>query len=298
MSSQDPKETSDVNSGAAAPIQIDYGNPFASVKEDFGANNIFISQNGILMMHYMAVPDVINQKVAGDLRANFGQENNSQFENRDDLHRENGFIYIKQKPIHVVFTSNSKNLQYTPAGLYNDSGAYATINRHYSTTNETANISEYDKLIPCEPSCETFSVNWQKFQHNPTGVDRLQYPATQVLYMIDSDGVTYTQDIDFNLQAGVIRWIGGNRPGMDSTTNQGKMVAIRYTYKPYFYIKTVMHDFRSVPTLDEYGNSRTRRGPMQALLQADWVWLDSRRNNENDNDAQLDAPDGGNTGDR
>lgn len=302
MPNQDPKDTSDKKPQDYLNHQQNYGETFDTVKADEDAYNKFVASTGILMMHWAAIPDVIHQKYEGDIRTSFNQENDYQFEDREDLERENNFIYVKQKSVYVTFTSNNKDFQHTPAGLYNQSGGYATINRHYKNTTETVALSENDKLIPCEPDCEVFSVNYEKYHHNPTGIDRLQYPSIKILYMIDSAGRKYHEGLDFTSDKGVITWTGPNRPGTDPDTGRGRLVGVRYTYKPYFYVKTVLHDFRSVPTLGSNPyqqlmgtNQQTKRGPMQALLQADYIFLDRRTNESNRNDAQLDAQDTENT---
>lgn len=294
------KDESSRNNGSKNPIEIKFDKPFTSFKADMSAWNHLISANGILMMHYMAVPDPMHQVVDGALRMSFDQEENYQFENKDRFIRENGFLYIPQKPVYIIFTSNSKNMVNIPAGLYGDGGASATINRYYKDTDETVKLSEYDKFVPQEITTEFFSVNWQKFTHNPTGIDRLQFEAETVEYLIDSQGIVYTESIDFIIEKGQIRWLNGNkakRPGLDPISGKGKVCSIRYTYKPSYYVKVVHHDIRMMPTINPVTGEQTmQKAPISAQLQADWVFLNVRAKAEDSTDQVLEAEDTPNTG--
>ena len=157
--SNTPKDASDRQPEQAIQVPEQYGNPWAAVKMDLFANNNLIAQNGLLCMHYASVPDVINQRVEGDLRDSFDQLGEYEFEGTVVFKRENGHLYIQKKPVFIIFTNNSTDMINTPSGLYGNSGAYATVNRWYQGTEETVHISQYDKLIPCEPKCEFFSLS-------------------------------------------------------------------------------------------------------------------------------------------
>lgn len=295
MSDQSDRKPGDFNN-----VPIKYNDPWDAVRPDAAAENLHIANQGIKFDHYMCIPDPLFQHEAGDVRHSFGYEDgNAQFVENDRFQRENGFIYVKRGQIYGTFMGNAKDFKAIAAGLYGASGATISMNRYYRDTTEKINVSENDKLIPCELSSEFFSVNWQKFTHNPTGIDRLQFKACEILFLIDSDGVVYTQGRDYNLVNGYIQWIdGGDRPGLDKLTSKGKVCAIRYTYKPYYYIKTVMHDIRIRPTLTPDGNVTPKAGPVLAMVQADWVYLDRRTSDDKDTAAVEQEGTGGNTGPR
>jgi len=296
----DNSNQSDRKPGTFQNAQIQYNQPFDAVRFDTPADNDFISKGlGIKFAHYICMPDPLYNVQQGDVRATYDSEDNQQFVDTTRFHRENEFLYIRKGEVYGIFQNNSKDLRAVAAGLYSDSGAMVTLDRYYIGTSDVVKISEDDKLVPCELPTEFFSVNWQKFTHNPTGIDRMQFKVCNVEVLIDNAGVMYLPDVDFKVVDGCIRWLdGANRPGMDSRTGEGRVCSIRYTYKPYFYVKLVPHDIRVRPAMDQLGNITAKAAPVMAVLQADWIYLDRRTANEKDTAAQLTEGDGSNTGPR
>jgi hypothetical protein len=281
-------------------VPIQFNNPFDAVRPDMSAENAFIANQGIRFFHYVSVVDPLYQVQSGDVRHSFDQEENAQFEDTGRFHRENGFIYFKKGIVYGIFTGNSKDLRYLSAGLYTDSGATLSLNRYYEGTEEYIKISENDKLIPCELPKEFFTTISHKFDHNPTGIDRMQFRPQEVTHLIDSAGIVYVQDEDFKIANGVLRWIDGrNRPGIDPLSGSGRVCGIRYTYKPFYYIKMILHDIRIKPHIDPISQEvTTKAGPVLVNIVADWVYLQNRTQNANAVDAVLEAGDTSNTGPR
>lgn len=293
-------DQSDRKPGEYKDVPIIYDDPWNAVRPDAAAENLHIANQGIKFHHYMCVPDPLFQHEAGDVRHSFAADDgNEQFVANDRFHRENGFIYVKTGVVYGTFMGNAKDFKAIAAGLYGSSGATISLNRYYVGTEQKINMSENDKLIPCELTSEFFSVNWQKFTHNPTGVDRLQFKACEILFLIDSDGIQYMPGRDFNLENGSIRWIdGADRPGLDTLSGKGKVCAVRYTYKPFYYVKMMLHDIRIRPVLNMDGGVEAKAGPVLATVQADWVYLDRRTNDDKDPAAVVDEGTGTNTGPR
>lgn len=293
-------DQSDRQEGTFENIPIQFDRPWKAVRGDAEADNLMTTNFGIRFIHYACMPDPLYQVDLGGIRTSFDQEDNQQFSDNDKFHRENGFLYFRKGIIWGIFQNNSKDFRSIPSGLYSDSGATITLNRYYQDSDEKIKITENDKFIPCELPSEFFSVNWQKFDHNPTGYDRLEFKACEVVDLIDSSGVVYNQNVDFTIQDGNIHWTdGANRPGLDSTSGKGKVCSVRYTYKPYFYVKMVMHDIRIRPAVDpDTGQIVSKSGPLLVSIQADWIYLDRRTANDGDTAAQLDAADTPNTGPR
>lgn len=293
------KDEADRKPGTYHDVPIQYNNPWDAVRGDAKADNFFIANMGIKFAHYICLPDPLYNVKQGDVRQSFNHEDVQQFSDSDKFHRENEFLYVRKGEVFAVFQSNAKDLKTMAAGLYSDSGAALSINRYYIGTEEKVKLAENDKLIPCELAEEFFTVNWQKFQHNPTGIDRMQFKICSVELLIDNAGVMYVQGSDYVVENGHIKWVdGGNRPGIDPVTSEGRICSIRYVYKPYYYIKTVLHDIRIRPALDANGGVTAKAGPQLVMVQADWVYLDRRTANENDEAAQLEEGVGSNEGPR
>lgn len=274
-------------------VPIIYHDPFDAVRADLGAENIFISNNGILMAHYRVFPCVIGQKDFDGVRRSFDHA----YENQGcPLNCENGLAYELAGYVYGIFVQNSKNLsKQFPGGWTNNGQAVITLNRHYKgEPNKPCYVSEYDKLVPCECPEDFFAENWHKVQHSPTGNDRLQFPAFKVQILVDSDGKKYTQDVDFTIQDGQVAW-GQNRPGSDQQ-GRPKIYSIRYTYRPYYYVKTVIHEQRLKAEIDPYTQEvKMKGGPTQCVLEQAHIFLNNRFNDKQ-KDSQPQSGTGGNEG--
>lgn len=281
-------------------VQIEFNDPWDAVRGDpEGENNLISKTFGIKFVHYICLPDPLYNVKQGDIRQSFDHADMQQFADTDRFHRENEFLYIRKGEVFGIFQGNKKDLKSVAAGLYSDNGAMISINRHYIGTEEAVQISENDKLVPCELPSEFWTVNWQKFEHNPTGIDRMQFKVCSVVALIDNTGAMYFDGKDFVVEEGHVRWVdGGDRPGLDPITGQGRVCSIRYIYKPYYYIKTNLHDIRMRPQLDGQGNVTGKAGNVLALVQADWIYLDRRTASEKDEAAQLEEGQGDNEGPR
>jgi hypothetical protein len=276
-----------------------YPDPFQSVTMNPDAINNFIDGMGIRFMHFQAIPDPLFKRAEDEPRRSFNQEDSYLFEKTNVYTRENGFLYFPKAIVVGIFMGNSKNLQSSSAGLHNFSTASISFNRYYEGTTEVVEMSEYDKLIPCENGMEFFTTSWQSLDHNVSGIDRLQYPALAVRIFIDSSGKTYKQDIDFTLIDGQIKWTGSNRPGYDKNTGKGKVCSIRYTYKPYYFVRELSHDIRIRPSIDpDTGAVSAKASGMLATIQREYVFVNSRNADDSDITQQLDNMDTDNTGPR
>ena len=226
-----------------------YNKTFDAVRADSSVEGSFINNLGIRFYHYVAVQDPLYKVKSGDLRHSFDQEENQQFEDSDRFQRENGFIYFKTGIIFGIFMNGSKDLKHLSAGLYTDAGATMSLQRYYLDTGKHVRISENDKLIPCELPKEFYTTITHSFDHNPTGIDRMQFKVDEVSHLVDSAGLIYEQNVDFTVKNGYVDWIPGkDRPGIDPLTGMGRVCGVRYTYRPYYYIKLVFTIFASSPS--------------------------------------------------
>lgn len=276
-------------------IPINYDTPWGAVRADSTAENSFIANMGILFAHYRAVPCPLGALEVGDIRHSHDHGPNSKID------CENGFIYTYAGDVWGIFQSNNKKYDFIPPGYYGNSVAIVTFNRYYRDSDKTAAMAEFDKLVPLESPKEFFGVSFQKIQHNPTGIDRTQFKVCSVEDLIDSDGRLYANGKDFIVnQHGNIEWInGGERPGIDNRTDKGKIYAVRYRYKPYFYVKAMLHELRVKPSMDTLtGDITTKSGPTQCAVQVDFIFLANATDKSDAPDAMLEPQDTSNTGPR
>jgi hypothetical protein len=289
---------SNINSSQPGAIDIvnDLGSPWPQVRDDINAYSQLTANMGIVFQHWMCIPYVIGSSDDGGIR----DYDEQKVELDNGLVYDNNFVYKYVGDVYGIFSSNSKDFKQLPAGYYTDSTAYVTFNKFYKESDKKVSLAEFDKLIPCVSADEFWTVNFQKMHHNPTGIDRLQFKATEIEIIMDSTGRIFNQGTDYCLENGYVKWLSsGNQPGIDNSTGKGRVIAVRYKYKPAYYVKNMIHDIRAHATIDpESGDVKVQRGPIMASIQLDWVFLDSLSDKDNAPDASLEAPRGNNTGPR
>lgn len=282
-------------------VPINYNEPWEQVNSSATAWNNFIAGLGLRMQHWAYSPYVIGATDTGSLR-NYDEQRVKKSDS-NTIYDNNG-IYKYMGDVYVIWQGNSKKDTQLPPGYYPDSSATITLNRHYIDTTEIVGMSEFDKLIlvlrPEDNPLEYASVNWEQYQHDPTGIDRLMFHLVKVDQLSDANGVDYFQGKDYIIEQGNIKWVqGGNRPGLDNASGEGMIMSVRYRYIPSFYVKYAAHELRSHATINpNTGMKSAVRGPMTASIQIDWVFLQALKNQENGGDSSKNAPTGGNTGPR
>lgn len=295
--SDDFKKSSDRQDQKVIPIE--YDKPWQQVSSDPYAVNNFISGLGLKMQHWAYTPYIIGATNTGNIR-NYNEQVVKK-PNDEFLYDNNG-VYKYMGDVHVIWQSNNKQLVQMPLGYYPESSATVTINRCYIGTNKIVGLSEFDKLVPVIETdpIEYASVNWEQINHNPSGIDRTMFKIVKVDVIVDANGIEYEEGIDYIIEKGDIKWLPqGKRPGFDNLSGEGVVLAIRYRYIPSFYIKYAAHELRSHVQIDKItGLPKPIRGPMTALVQIDWVFLQSLKNQEKDGDTAKNFGDGGNLGPR
>src|ERR1700677_897643 len=85
------------NPSDAQNVPIQYGDPMETVRADLPADNLFISNNGVLWMHYKAMPCPIGKTDFDSLR----HSHDHAYQNKGaPVFCENGFMYI---PVNKVY---------------------------------------------------------------------------------------------------------------------------------------------------------------------------------------------------
>jgi hypothetical protein len=132
-------------------------------------------------------------------------------------------------------------------------------------------------------------VTTQRLEHNTSGTDRLEFPATDIVGpIIDSDGKEYFTPKDFVLEHGHLKWIsGGNSPGRDQNSGSGKIISLRYLYRPSWYCKRILKETRYAKH-DSFvgGDYQNVRLPIQAHLQREYVFMSKDNNPQSLNQEQ------------
>jgi hypothetical protein len=112
------------------------------------------------------------------------------------------------------------------------------------------------------------------------GVDRLRHPAVSISDLIDANGVSYEEGVDFKISdSGAIVWLGQKRPGWNATIGKGVVYSVRYMYTPYFIVDRILHEIRVSQSTRQDGKSFKRfleRMPYQVQVIRENAFLNSK----------------------
>jgi hypothetical protein len=234
------------------------------------------------------MPDPTGMKSRGDTHGDSGTRKDS-----------DGFIYKKAGTASILFSTNSDNWDMQVEGVIQYSTAVVTLPAKYDNTEEPFLVAPFDRFYL--EDVEVRVVNMQYIESNSNGIDRLQFPATAVESLVDSDNIEYHEKIDYEITpAGDIKWISQKRPGWNPSLNRGKIYSIRYRYVPFFIVARLMHEIRVSQVTDPATYKRyVERMPYQVSVVREYVFQD--KNNDPtkpviDHRFQLAPPVGGSTG--
>jgi len=235
--------------------------PNSQVSFDIEAFDDAIRSHGVLFTHWRAMRCPVGLVDPYDPRR----------PHDDHSGCSNGYLYTTAGNVTALFVGNSMETTIAPeAGVLDAASAQITIPRFYDGSSTPVHVAPFDRLYLSNP--EILVPNWQTFRHSGTARDKLSFPAEEVQDLVDSFGRRYQQGVDFEVRGGVIHW-GANTPGMDATSGKGLVCSVRYNYRPYWYIKRLLHEIRVTQADDQKTGRRVlTRMPQAALLQREYVF--------------------------
>jgi hypothetical protein len=210
----------------------------------------------------------------------------------------NGFVYTLAGTVTCGFLGNSNNVSFIDAGHLDGSTVQVVLPRFYDDKPEIeVDFANFDRVYLKE---EKITVsNWNVFAASLEGVDKLQFPAVAVIDLMDSHGRSYHEGVDFDVKQGRIHWIDGKSPGIDPKTGKGVVCSARYTYRPFWYVKSLIHEVRVAQVEDDYGDRRVTRMPQAASLQREYFFEKEQNDAETaDSQRKKTGPDDGGFGPR
>lgn len=208
-----------------------------TVQFDVPAFEDAINQQGIVLVHYRSMRCPVGLTSKRDDRRPGGHE---------FCKCSNGFIYTKVGEIKALFTSNSESYNQSPVGVIDGSTASITLQRYYNDTEQEVHVAPFDRFYLADT--ELTVPNWQLFETSGTSRDRMQYPVDAVQDLMDSDGNVYSSN-DVTIVKGDIVW-GNVQPHWNADLKKGSVCAIRYTYRPFYYVRSLSHQVRHAQVTD------------------------------------------------
>jgi hypothetical protein len=251
-------------------ISIDI--PQTRISFDVGAFDDFIRSQGIKLVHYMAVPCPVGMVDLDDNRRPHPDHENC----------SNGFVYVKCGTVTALFSGNNNAKKPDDLGFWDGSSASVTLPRYYDddkgNCTELIFVAPFDRFYTETP---LLVPTWQRYLHTNTTKDRLKYPVEKVVYLKDSRGEVYYENDDFTLEQGQIAW-GSRRPAPQLDVgpyvpDRGEVCSIRYLYRPYWYVGTLMHELRVSQVTNNKGVRGVERMPQQVLLHREYMALNQEQ---------------------
>lgn len=230
---------------------------------DKDAFNHLINSQGIKVTHYRAIPDPTGMANRGDTHAVQSPRRSS-----------DGFLYKEVGTMQIFFSNNSSQFNVEIEGMIKHDTAVVTLPEKYENCDQPIIVAPYDRFYLHD--VEVRVVNMQYVTANSIGIDKLQYPATCVEHLIDSDGIEYKEGQHFEITPeGHIKWLTQIRPGFNSKTKSGTVYSIRYRYTPYFICARLLHEIRVSQITDPNTFERkVERMPYQILVIREHVLSD------------------------
>ncbi len=254
--------------------------PNAAVSFDVEQFDNALRSQGVTFIHWRAMRCPVGMTDEFDTRR----------PHEDHSGCSNGFLYTKAGEITCLFTGNSTQATISEVGVMDGSTVSVTMPRFYDGTETPVYIAPFDRLFLYEEKIVV--PNWQLFKTNGTK-DKLNFLAVTVQDLVDSQNRRYELG-DFEIQGGQIAWISNTRPGLDPETGKGLVCSVRYTYRPYWYVKHLVHEVRVSQAENPYtGIREVNRMPQAIVLQREYIFEKNERDElAPDKDRQVKPPDG------
>jgi hypothetical protein len=185
-----------------------------------------------------------------------------------------GFVFQMAGECRVFFSNNNNGPQIAPTGTLDFAQAFMTLPSNYDGCEDPLIVAPFDRFFLKD--IEVRVINFQRVTANSTGLDRLQYPATCVEWLMDARGIEYKENTDFKItEDGHIQWLGQKRPGWDVQLGRGVVYSIRYRYTPYFVVKNIVHEIRVANVTDPLTYKRSlERMPYAIVVAREHVFQD------------------------
>lgn len=249
-------------------------------------NDNFINSLGVDFVHYKAVPSPIGLKDRGDYRR----------PDALDTISSNGMLYIKAGCFTAAMVDNSKKNSYSDGGLIDPSTSRLILPRFYNKGEDQSNGERIymvpgDRVYIADKDADDLVSNYQRMEYNVNGrIDIPMFPIKKIEFIQDSRGIIYNEGYDFKINCdGNIEWLeGGNRPGVDPETKQGRVYSIRYQYKAHWYVVDIPKEVR-LTNITKDGVRAPERMPYHVVIQREYIYRnknngDAKSSDENNED--------------
>ena len=251
---------------------IDRRSPFIQSSFDLRRSDAFTKSLGTDFFHFKAIPSPIGQKDRGDYRRSDGV----------DTITSNGMIYKCGGKFIATMTDNSRNQSRSDTGLSDPSQSRLVLPRFYEIAGEAPEERIYlapgDRIYTSDPDADVMVSNFQKMDYVPNEQNVPMFPIVKLEALIDSQNIEYVEGKDFCIsQSGNVNWLdGGRNPGIDPDTGKGRIYAVRYLYKAFWYIVSLPKEVRNT-NVTTAGTRAPERMSYHAIIVREYVYHNMNR---------------------
>lgn len=243
--------------------------PFVQESFDLDRLDNFVTGLGVEFLHYKGIPSPIGQKDRGDYRRSDGV----------DTITSNGMIYKCAGRFTATMTDNTRDRKRGEAGILDPSESRLVMPRFYNdkgiADGKRIYLAPGDRIYVANPNVDVWVSNPQKIDYVPNMDNIPMFPIVSLeLPIIDSRNIEYTEGVDYCItQDGNIRWLaGGKNPGIDPDTGKGRVYSIRYLYRAYWYITTLLKEVRITNVTGFNGERTPQRMPYHCIAQREFMF--------------------------
>lgn len=237
--------------------------PSTRISFDVEAFDEAVRSHGVKLVHYQALRCPVGMTDMDDNRASHDDHEGC----------TNGFLYDKVGCVTALFIGNSKHKNPADIGFWDGSTVQVSTPRFYDNPDcKPFMVAPFDRFYLDE---EIEVVAWQLFIHHASGRDRLKYPVKHIQSLVDARGERYAEGVDFDIKQEQIFWRDGRRPAVnfDADPDRGAVCAVRYTYRPWWYVGQVLHEVRVSQATGDDGTRSIQRMPQSLMLHREYVPL-------------------------
>jgi hypothetical protein len=231
--------------------------PLTTVSFDPDAFDVALRSQGVKLTHMRAMKCPVGLVDRHDVR----------FAHEDHSACSNGHIYTRAGEVTCLFTGNGNKQEQQDYGLHDGGTVQITAPLLYDESDILVDVMPYDRFYLNE---EAITVpHSQLVESSTTGHDRLDHPAVAIVDVIDNRGVRHNSG-EYKIEEGQLVWTNGGLP-YDLVADRGSIYAIRFTYRPYWYVKSLMHQVR-VAQVETVLAREIKRFPQQWLMQREYIF--------------------------
>jgi hypothetical protein len=253
-------------------LQIDTifrGSPYVQESFDLNRMDAFVTSLGVDFIHYKAMPSPIGQNDKGDYRRNDGV----------DTITSNGMLYTCAGKFTATITDNTHSQKNSDGGILDPAESRLVLPRFYNSGAGQDNgavmyFMPGDRLYISDPNADVHVANYHKMDYEPNKENVPMFPICKMdLPIVDSQNISYVQGTDYEITAGGnISWLpGGNNPGIDPETGKGRIYSVRYLYRAFWYVTSLIKEIR-ITNVTNGGVRQPTRAPYFVNIMREYIY--------------------------